>query len=206
MKLFTNDKTYWVSESKFFKKYRTRIPNTRIRIYDRYKEKYKTILNWLCVAYNGKENFWEVLKRDYENDKLECYEISLEEIINTCTSSERKYWRTQCTIASKRRRTQLFQGRLFKQRNDRQKKVYDNFGYKSSIFKHQILFSLKREIIRGVGDEFYGIDYEEKLLYSMTANSELFDTGMTRFNEKQLYKKFLKVIEVSHWQSLTSVL
>jgi hypothetical protein len=32
MKLFTNDKTYWVSESEFFKRYRTRIPNTRMTI------------------------------------------------------------------------------------------------------------------------------------------------------------------------------
>jgi hypothetical protein len=47
-----------------------------------------------------------------------------------------------------------------------------------------------------VGHQFYGIEFEEKLLYSMAANSELFGTGMNRFNEKQLYKKFLKVIEV----------
>jgi hypothetical protein len=48
-----------------------------------------------------------------------------------------------------------------------------------------------------VGHQFYGIEYEERLLYSMAANSELFGTGMTRYNEKQLYKKFLKVIEVT---------
>jgi hypothetical protein len=47
-----------------------------------------------------------------------------------------------------------------------------------------------------VGHQFYDIDFEERLLYSMAANSELFGTGMTRFNEKKLYKKFLKVIEV----------
>jgi hypothetical protein len=146
------------------------------------------------------------LKRDYENDKLGCYEIRREEIVNICTSSSRKYWRNQCTIASRRRRTQLFQGRMFRCRHEKQKEVYDNFGYKSKSFKHQILFDLRHRILRGVGDEFYGIEYEEKLLYSMVANSELFGTGMTRFNEKQLYKKFLKVIEVSHWQGLTSVL
>jgi hypothetical protein len=173
MKLFTNDKTYWVSESEFVKRYRTQIPNTRIGIYDRYKEKYKTVLNWLCVAYNGKEKIWEVLKRDYENDKLGCYEVRLEEIINTCTSNDRKYWRNLCTIASRRRRTQLFQGRLFRYRYEKQKEVYDNFGYKSSSFKHQVLFGLKREIINCAGHEFYGIEYEEKLLYSMAANSEL---------------------------------
>jgi hypothetical protein len=34
------------------------------------------------------------------------------------------------------------------------------------------------------------------LLYSMASNSELFGTGMTRYREKQLYKKFLDVIEI----------
>jgi hypothetical protein len=46
------------------------------------------------------------------------------------------------------------------------------------------------------GHRFVGIEYYEKLLYSMAPNSKLFGTGLTRFNEKQLYKKFLKVIEV----------
>jgi hypothetical protein len=52
-----------------------------------------------------------------------------------------------------------------------------------------------------VGHQFYGIEYEERLLYSMAANSELFGTGLTRYNEKQLYKKFLKVIEVPFGKS-----
>jgi hypothetical protein len=128
-----------VSEAEFFKRYRTRIPDMNRTIYSRYKEKYKTILNWLCVAYNGKEKFCEILKKDYESGKLGCYEVRLEEIVNTCTSSDRKYWRTQCTIASRRRRTQLFEGRLFKHRNDREKGYNDNFGYKSCSFKHRVL-------------------------------------------------------------------
>jgi hypothetical protein len=102
MKLFTDDKSIWVSEAEFFRRYRTRIPDMKMTIYGRYKEKNKTIFNWLCVAYNGKEMFWEILKRDYENDKLGCYEARLKEIVNTCTSSSRKYWRTQCTIAARR--------------------------------------------------------------------------------------------------------
>jgi hypothetical protein len=101
MKLFTNDKTMWVSEADFFKRYKSRFPDTKIGIYDRYKEKYKTIFNWLCIAFNGKEKIWEILKRDYENNKLDCYEVRLEEIVNTCTSNDRKYWRTQYTIASR---------------------------------------------------------------------------------------------------------
>jgi hypothetical protein len=115
--------------------------------------------------------------------------------VNTCTSNDRKYWRTQCTIAS-RRRSELFQGRLFKYRRSRRKDFCNNFGYKGSSFKHQVLYNLRREIIHMVGYQFDGIEYEERLLYSMAANSELFGTGLTRYNEKQLYKKFLKVIEV----------
>jgi hypothetical protein len=57
MKLFTNDKTLWVSEKEFLKRYRSRIPDTRIGIYDRYVEKYKTIFSWLCIAFNAKRNF-----------------------------------------------------------------------------------------------------------------------------------------------------
>jgi hypothetical protein len=90
----------------------------------------------------------------------------------------------------------LFQGRLFKLRYDKEKDFYDNFGYKSSSFKHRVLYDLRRKIINFAGHEFYAIEYEEKLFYSMSANSILFGTGMTRFNQKQLYKKFLKVIEV----------
>jgi hypothetical protein len=56
-----------------------------------------------------------------------------------------------------------------------------------------------------VGYQFEYIEYEETLLYSMAANSELFGTCITRYNEKLLYKKFLKVIEVPRWQDLTSV-
>jgi hypothetical protein len=196
MKLFTNDKTLWVSEIEFLKRYRSRIPDTRIGIYNRYVEKYKKIFSWLCIAFNGKEKFWEILKRDYENNKLDYYEVRLEEIMNTCMSNDRKYWKMQCTIASRRRRTQLFRERLFKHRNDKEKNYCDNFGYRGSSFKHRVLFNLRREIIHSVGHQFYGIEYEERLLYSMAANSELFGTGMTRFNEKQFYKKFLKIIEV----------
>jgi hypothetical protein len=72
-----------------------------------------------------------------------------------------------------------------------------NFGYKGSSFKHRVLYSLRQEIIHMLGHRFAGIEFEEKLLYSMVRNSELFGTAMFRYTEKQLYKKFLKVIEIS---------
>jgi hypothetical protein len=43
---------------------------------------------------------------------------------------------------------------------------------------------------------FEGIKFEEMLLYSMASNSKLFGTAMTRSREKQLYKKFLDVIDL----------
>jgi hypothetical protein len=86
---------------------------------------------------------------------------------------------------------------LFKHRNDQEKGYCDNFGYKESSLKYRVLFSLRRGIKHSVGHQFYGIEYEERLLYSMAANSELFGTGLTRYNENQLCKKFLKVIEVT---------
>jgi hypothetical protein len=39
-----------------------------------------------------KESFWENLKEDYENEKLDCYKARLEEIVNSCRSITRKYW------------------------------------------------------------------------------------------------------------------
>jgi hypothetical protein len=161
MKVFTNDMSIWVSETEFLRRYKRRLPNTKVRIYDRYVEKYKTIFSWLCIAFNDKEKFWEILKIDYENNKLDCYEVRLQEIVNTCTSNDRKYWRTQCTIASRRRRTELFQGRLFKQRGNKRKDFCDNFGYKGNSFKHRVLYNLRREIIHMVGYQFDGIEYEE---------------------------------------------
>jgi hypothetical protein len=85
-----------------------RYPLMNRQKYQRYVEKYKTILSWLCVAFNRKEKLWEILKRDYENNTLDCNEVRHEEIVNTCTSNDRKYWRTQCTIATRRKRTELF--------------------------------------------------------------------------------------------------
>jgi hypothetical protein len=45
----------------------------------------------LC-NFNGKELFWENLKGDYENEKLDCYKARLEEIVNSYRSITRKYW------------------------------------------------------------------------------------------------------------------
>jgi hypothetical protein len=70
---------------------------------------------------------WENLKRDYTNSKLNCYETRLEEIINCWTETNKKYWKTQCTISPRRKRTVLFRSEIFKWRKGKwtAKKVRD---------------------------------------------------------------------------------
>jgi hypothetical protein len=63
----------------------------RGKVYERFKDSNRTVLNWLCVSFNEKEIFWKNLQRDYENDRLDCYEARLEEIINICMSVDRNY-------------------------------------------------------------------------------------------------------------------
>jgi hypothetical protein len=49
---------------------------------------------------------------------------------------------------------------------------------------------------KSIGIRLEGREWEETLLYAMASNSDLFGMAMMRYNEKQLLKKFLKVIEV----------
>jgi hypothetical protein len=35
-------------------------------------ERYKTILNWMCVSFSIKKEFCQHIKKDYENDVLRC--------------------------------------------------------------------------------------------------------------------------------------
>jgi hypothetical protein len=53
----------------------------------------------------------------------------------------------------------------------------------------QIIYELKWQIQALLGYIFEGIEFEELVLYSMASNSDLFDTGMFRYREKQLDKK-----------------
>jgi hypothetical protein len=46
------------------------------------------------------------------------------------------------------------------------------------------------------GNRMEGEKWEEALLYAIASNGDLFGTGMTTYNEKMLYKKFLKVVEI----------
>jgi hypothetical protein len=125
---------------------------------------------------------------------LDCYETRLEEIVRSCTSSNRKYWKTQRTIFSRKRRTELFQGSIFKRR--KKDGVYNNFGPKHRSFADKALYELREKLIRNLGYRFESREWEETLLNVMVSNSDLFGTAMMRYHEKQLYKKFLDEVEI----------
>jgi hypothetical protein len=57
IKVFFGDKTFWVNEDEFRKRYRSRYRLSKKKSYEKFKDKYKTVLNWLCVSYNEKELF-----------------------------------------------------------------------------------------------------------------------------------------------------
>jgi hypothetical protein len=188
-KFFDSDFKCWVGEEKFFERYGRRRPLTREDLYKRYMEKFRTVLNWFCVSYNGKEMFWQNIKRDFENDKLDCYKVRPEEIINTCTSTTRKYCRTQRNVDARRKRTQLFESKLFKDRYSSFKKTGRFIG-KDDKFNNVVLAELRKEIQMGLGYRFINIEFEEKVLHAMASNCDMFGSGIFRYNEKQLYNLF----------------
>jgi hypothetical protein len=61
-KFYKADDKCLVSEEEFFKRYDRRRALKREDIYKRYIDKYKIMLNWLCVSYNSKELFGRILR------------------------------------------------------------------------------------------------------------------------------------------------
>jgi hypothetical protein len=47
-----------------------------------------------------------------------------------------------------------------------------------------------------LGDRFQRIEFEEKALYAMASNCDMIGSGMFRYNEKHLFKKFLDIIDL----------
>jgi hypothetical protein len=45
------------------------------------KKKYETVLNWLYIQYNGKEEFWSELEKDACQSKLRIYKYRLCQIV-----------------------------------------------------------------------------------------------------------------------------
>jgi hypothetical protein len=93
--------------------------------------------------------------------------------------------------------------RIISERSVQRKKqsIYpknDNFGYKNTgkSFRNRMLYQLRQKIILFLGYRFQGLEFEEMLLYNMASNKDLFGTAMTRYREKQLYKKFIDMIKM----------
>jgi hypothetical protein len=104
------------NEEEFIKRLSTRKPLSQKDLYDKFCEKYRTIFKWLLVGTNKKEAFWDVLKRDASKNLLDCYEIRLEEIVESFTGNTKKFWKTQKGIAARKKRTALFESIIFKKR------------------------------------------------------------------------------------------
>jgi hypothetical protein len=49
---------------------------------EQYKAKYETVLNWLCIQFDGKEEFWSKLEKDSEKNKLDMCEYRLCQIVH----------------------------------------------------------------------------------------------------------------------------
>jgi hypothetical protein len=92
----------------------------------------------------------------------------------------RKYWKMQKSIASRRRRTELFQSSIFKKRRSDDRR--SNFGYMKGSFCHKVLYEVKQRIINNLGCRFENREWEETLLYAMASNSDLFGTVMMRYH------------------------
>jgi hypothetical protein len=60
----------------------------------------------------------------------------------------------------------------------------------------KVLYFVRETILKRAGNQIGGIEWEEALLYSMGSNGDYFGTGMMKYSEAQLYKNFLKVIEI----------
>jgi hypothetical protein len=109
-----------------------------------------------------------------------------------CIDISRKYWKTEKTISSRKRRRQLFVSEIFKKRKSCEK--WNRMG--EGNFKNKVMDNVRRRIFSNLGLRFEGREWEETLLYAMASNSDLFGTAMERYNERQLLKRFLGVIKI----------
>jgi hypothetical protein len=145
---------------------------------------------------NKKEAFWDNIKRDHANGQLNCYELRLEEIVNSFTDVTRKYWKNQKGIAARNKRTKLFKSDLFVNRRNQKCYGWETMGNRVGSFAKKILSFVRSKVMSSAGNQIGGIEWEEALLYAMASNGDYFGTGMMTHNEKKLYKKFLHVIEI----------
>jgi hypothetical protein len=54
-----------VSEEEFYQRCKSRSPITRRELFEKFRIKYETVFNWLCVSFDRREVFWKMLEDDY---------------------------------------------------------------------------------------------------------------------------------------------
>jgi hypothetical protein len=124
-------------------------------MFERFKTKYKTVFNWLCVSFDKRGVFWKMLRNDYENNVIgTCFEVRLDEIVCSWTSRDKKYWKIQKSISSRKKSTKLFLSEIFSNRRSCEK--WANLGV--SDFIHRVLYEVRRKIFRNLGSRIDGRD------------------------------------------------
>jgi hypothetical protein len=158
MKIYSDEKTLWTNEDVFMKRYKEREPLTQDQLLEKFTLKYETIFRWILVAFNKKEVFWENIRRDWANGQLDCYEIRMEEIVNSFTDVTRKCWRNQKRISARNRRTKLFQSEIFKNRSSCSTFGYEAFGKRRGTFAKEVLYHVRCRMLRSAGCQIGGME------------------------------------------------
>jgi hypothetical protein len=181
------------SEEEFIKRFKLRKPLSQKELYEKFCTKYETIFKWLLVGTNKREAFWDVLKRDASKNLLNCYEIRLEEIVESFTGSSKKYWKNQKGIAARKKRTALFKSDIFKNRRSNGECYgWETFGNREGSFAKKVHFYVRHLMMTRTGDRLEGVNWEDALLYTIAINGDFFGTGMMALSEKQCTESFVK--------------
>jgi hypothetical protein len=159
--------------------------NTIKKLLKKFRLKYETIFKWMLVGVNKREAFWDLIKRDAANNKLDCYEIRLEEVVNSFTSVTRKYWKNQRGIAARKKRTMLFKSDVFRQRRTEKSYGWETFGNREGSFAKKILWFVREQMLSKAGLRLEGEQWEETLLYAIAINGDVFGTAMMGLSENQ---------------------
>jgi hypothetical protein len=169
--------TLWTNGDKFVERFSSRQPLSQEKLLEKFVVKYETIFKWLLVGVNKHEAFWESIRRDASRNKLDCYEIRLEEIVNSFTDVTKKYWKNQRGTAAMKKRTMLFKSDIFKHRRTEQSYGWETFGTNEGSFAKKILYYVREEMLKGAGNRIEGEKWEEALLYAIASNGDFFGTG-----------------------------
>jgi hypothetical protein len=117
---------------------------------ERFKMKYKTILNWLCIDYHGKEEFWKQREDDGNNNNLDKYGYRLHEIVNENIFESFVRLRDKSTPAITKSRTKLLESKIFKERIKRS--FYGKIAMKKGSFDLYVWNGLRKKMMKEVGN------------------------------------------------------